>query len=120
MRPYAEKARLIHVLGIWWLKKEIGNFEGEGAGIEVGAIAQDNHGEVIAHKSLNGGTKSLGAAIVVVADVSVVRFQEPAESVHDCWAIASAAYMWVAGPMRFATIGEFYRCERRLHFLFAQ
>src|SRR5208283_539080 len=61
---------------------QVSHAVGQGGRVNLGAIRQDDHGEAVIGKALNGGPKSYGLAIMRVAAMPVVGIQKPSKAVE--------------------------------------
>jgi len=97
-------------------KYTVGDLGGEGFGIEVGAIAEDDYGEAVGGETLDVGVEADGVAVVPHADVVAIGVQEPAEAVGDGGAFGTVG---VGGPLGLGAIGELRGSQRGQHLFFA-
>ena len=104
------------------LEEQVGDLEGKGFGAYIGAIAEDDDGEVVVRESDDVGVEAHGFAVVPHAWVDAPRIEEPAEAVGDGSTFGAVG---IGGPARLSV--NIYRCweqsdgsEGGLYFFFAE
>lgn len=98
-------------------KKKAGDFGGEGFGVEVGAVAEDDYREAIGGEALDVGVETDGVAVVPHAGVIAVRVEKPPETVRD-WSAFGA--VGAGGPLGLGAADELRGRQSGLHFFFAE
>src|SRR6266852_1529600 len=94
---------------------QVGDFGGEGFGVEVGAIAEGDYGDAVGEEALDVGVEADGVAVVPHAGVIAMGVEKPAETVGDRGAFRAVG---VSGPFELGTAGELRGSQGGLHFFF--
>ena len=96
---------------------EIGDLEGQGFGVEVGAVTENDDGEAVGGEAQDVGVEADGVAVVPHAVVIAVGVEEPAEAVGDRRAFGTVG---VGGPFGLGAADELRGSPRGQHFFFAK
>ena len=83
------------------LEEQVGDLEGKGFGAYVGAVAEDDDGEVVVREADDVGMKTHGFAVVPHALMAFIGIDEPAEAVGDGSAFRTIG---IGGPARLRII----------------
>src|SRR5664279_6253411 len=70
------------VLPLTLTEIQVSHAFGEGGCVDLGTIRQDNHGETVIRKALDGSSESHRLAIVSVAAMSAVGIEKPSETIE--------------------------------------